>query len=111
MFKETILEEEARKRDGFNEFKGTYMIQIPIEEYNKLREENWELRGEAERLDHWRRNLEIEIRKKMEVEDIIRQECRRAVEEIKRLVSGSDTEKINRELDSDNDIELEGKTE
>lgn len=113
MFEKSILEEAAQQRN-LVEFKGIvppHMVQIPLEEYrryiestikgptveipleeyNRLKTENEGLRGELERRIFENGELRTEINKRADVENLIRRECGRVVEEFKRIVTDSDT--------------------
>ncbi len=68
-------------------------VEIPLKEYDRLRMENEDLRRELERLHFEGRNLEMEIRKRADIESLIKQEYGRVMEEVKRLVTDSDTKK------------------
>lgn len=114
MFEKSILEEAAQAQRNLIEFKGIvppHMVQIPLEEYrryiestikgqtveipleeyDRLRMENESLRRDLERQHFENRELSIEINKRADVASLIRQEYGRIIEEVKRLVTDSDT--------------------
>jgi len=113
VFEKSILEEAAQQRN-LVEFKGIvppHMVQIPLEEYrryiestikgptveisleeyNGLKMENEGLRRDLERRDFENRELRMEIEKRADVESLIKQEYGRIIEEVKRVVTDSDT--------------------
>lgn len=66
-------------------------VEIPLEEYTRLKMENESLRHELGKRDFENRELRTEINKRADAESLISQECGRIVEEIKRIVTDSDT--------------------
>lgn len=114
MLEKSILEEVAQLQRNLVEFKGIvppHMVQIPLEEYrryiestikgptveipleeyNGLKMENEGLRRDLERRDFENRELRMEIEKRADVESLIKQEYGRIIEEVKRVVTDSDT--------------------
>ena len=131
MFEKSILEEAAQLPDSITGFKGIvppHMVQIPLEEYrryiestikgptveipleeyNRLKMENEDLRHELERWDFENRELRMEIDKRADVASLIRQEYGRIIEEVKRLVTDSDTRE-NRAPVSAREVRKDGK--
>lgn len=114
MFEKSVIEEAARMQSGLAEpercvpphmvqipleeyrryiestIKGP-TVEIPLEEYNRLKMENEGLRNELERRVFENGELRKEINKRAEVERLISQECSRVIEEVKRIVTDSDT--------------------
>ena len=83
-------------------------VEIPLEEYNRLKTENEDLLDELKRKDLENGKLRTEINKRAEVENLISRECSRVIEEVKKLVTDSDTRE-KKTIVSSQEVRKDGK--
>lgn len=61
-------------------------VEIALEEYNRLREENTRLHGDINRLDFENRELREEINRRDEIKEVVEQEAGRMIELLKTIL-------------------------